>query len=236
MGQPKPIPWSYMARYITVFRQLLRGETVQWDGGALRMLHTPVSSPPTPVEIPVYISAVGPRGINVARGLADGLFIGAGVPDGASAFAAVAFLGFGTVLDENETATDARVRAAAGPGLLQMFHLAYELAGATAVMPFPGGPQWLAVVESTPAEERHFAVHRDHLMGLNDADAAAWDAGTHTLLDSATLSGNAAAVRAKVDKLAASGVTELVYQPAGNIHHELERFAAAMNSVTDNPA
>jgi 5,10-methylenetetrahydromethanopterin reductase len=234
MGQSTPIPWRYMASYITVFRQLLRGETVQWEGGALRMLHTPASSPPVPVEIPVYIGAVGPRGIDVARRLADGLFIGAGVPDGASAFAAVAFLGFGTVLDENEIPTDPRVRAAAGPGLLQMFHLAYELAGATAVMSFPGGPEWLAVVESTPAEERHLTVHREHLMGLNDADAAAWDAGAHTLLASATLSGPADEVRAKVDKLAASGVTELVYQPAGNIPRELERFAAAMNLVADN--
>jgi 5,10-methylenetetrahydromethanopterin reductase len=44
MGQPKPIPWSYMSRYITAFRGLLRGETVQWDGAALRMLHTAASA------------------------------------------------------------------------------------------------------------------------------------------------------------------------------------------------
>jgi 5,10-methylenetetrahydromethanopterin reductase len=236
MGQPKPISWSYMARYITVFRQLLRGETVQWDGGALRMLHPPASSPPPPIDIPIYIGAVGPRGIDVARQHADGLFIGAGVPDGAADFAAVAFLGFGTVLDEHETAADARVRAAAGPGLFQAFHFAYELGGPSGVTPFPGGPEWLAVVESSPPEMRHFAVHRDHLIDLNDADAAAWDAGAHELAVSATLSGHPDEVRAKVDKLAASGVTEMVYQPAGDIPRELKKFAAAVDLVPRDPA
>jgi 5,10-methylenetetrahydromethanopterin reductase len=228
MGQPKPIPWNYMSRYVTVFRQLLDGQTVEWEGGALRMLHPAASSPPAPIRIPIYISAVGPRGIEVARRVADGLFVGAGVPDGASDFSAVAFLGFGTVLDENETATDDRVRAAAGPGLLQAFHYAYELGGPPGVMSFPGGKEWLAVVQRTPEAQRHFAVHRDHLMHLNEADVAAWSAGAHTLLTTATLSGRADEVRAKVEQLAANGVTELVYQPAGDIQRELETFAAAM--------
>lgn len=228
MGQPKPIPWNYMSRYITVFRQLLAGQTAQWEGGALRMLHPAASSPPIPTHVPVYVSAVGPRGIEVARHGADGLFIVGGVPDGVSDFSAVAFLGFGTVLDDNETATDERVRAAAGPGLLQAFHFAYELGGAPAVVSFPGGKEWLAVVERTPAAHRHLEVHRDHLMKLNEADAAAWGAGAHTLLTAATLSGRAAEVRGKVEQLAARGVTELVYQPAGDIERELERFAAAM--------
>lgn len=228
MGQPKPIPWKYMARYISTFRQLLDGQTAHWEGAALRMLHPKESSPPTPISIPIYIGAVGPRGIEVARRLADGLFVGAGVPDGASHFAAVAFLGFGTVLDEGEVATDKRVRTAAGPGLLQAYHFAYELGGPAGVLSFPGGKEWLAVVECAPEDERHFAVHQEHLMRLNAADDAAWQAGAHTLLMSATISGRPDEVRAKVDQLAANGVTELVYQPAGDIHRELERFAAAM--------
>jgi hypothetical protein len=49
-----------------------------------------------------------------------------------------------------------------------------------------------------------------------------------TLLTTATLSGRADEVRAKVEQLAADGVTELVYQPAGDIQRELETFAAAV--------
>ena len=33
MGQPKPIPWTYMVTYIQTFQALLRGHTVEWDGG-----------------------------------------------------------------------------------------------------------------------------------------------------------------------------------------------------------
>jgi 5,10-methylenetetrahydromethanopterin reductase len=235
MGQPKPIPWSYMSRYITAFRGLLRGETVQWDGAALRMLHTAASAPPAPIDIPIYISAVGPRGIEVARQLADGLLVGAGVPDGATDFAAVSFLGFGTVLEDTENPTDERVRRAAGPGLMQAFHFAYELGGAPGVKGFPGGKQWLAVVENTPEDQRHFAVHTGHLMHLNDADTAAWDAGAHTLLKTATLSGTPAEVRAKIGQLAARGVTELIYQPAGDIGGELESFAGAADLKSSQP-
>jgi 5,10-methylenetetrahydromethanopterin reductase len=227
MGQPKPIPWTYMSRYITAFRGLLRGQTVQWEGAALRMLH-PNELRPAPVGIPIYVSAVGPRGIDVARRLADGLFVGAGVPDGAADFKSVAFLGFGTVLDENESLTDERVRTAAGPGLMQTLHFAYELGGAPGVKSFPGGPEWLAVVQRAPEDERHFAVHRGHLMYLNDADTAAWEAGSYAMLPNATLSGTAAEVKTKVNRLAAHGVTELVYQPVGDIRRELESFADAL--------
>jgi 5,10-methylenetetrahydromethanopterin reductase len=232
MGQP-PVTWSYMSRYIYAFRELLRGATVEWEGAQLRMLHTAASRPPMPIDLPIYISAVGPRGIGVARQLADGLFIGAGVPDGTGDFVAVAFLGLGTVLGETESPSDERVRRAAGPGLMQAFHFAYELGGPAGVAGFPGGPEWVAAVESAPGQYRHFAVHEGHLMHLNAADQAAWDAGAHVLVGSASLSGTADELREKIIQLAASGVTELVYQPAGDIHRELESYAAAVNLRPD---
>lgn len=40
MGQ-QPVSWAYMTRYVTVFRALLGGETVEWEGSQMRMLHTP---------------------------------------------------------------------------------------------------------------------------------------------------------------------------------------------------
>jgi 5,10-methylenetetrahydromethanopterin reductase len=63
-----------MGRYIGAFRRLLRGETVEWDGGRMRMLHPARAAAPRPVEVPVLISALGPKGFAVARELADGLF------------------------------------------------------------------------------------------------------------------------------------------------------------------
>ena len=102
MGQPKPIPWSYMVRYIETFQALLRGETVEWDGGVLQMLHPAEALPPTLADVPIYIGALGPKGLEVARSLADALFLVAAVPEQARTFDRVAFLTGGSVLDEDE--------------------------------------------------------------------------------------------------------------------------------------
>ncbi|HEX7323665.1 MAG TPA: LLM class flavin-dependent oxidoreductase [Mycobacterium sp.] len=229
MGQHKPIPWTYMTRYIAAFQGLLRGETVEWDGGAMRMLHTDESAPTTPIRIPLYLGAIGPRGIALANELADGLFIVLGVPAGVSDFDNVAMLAFGTVLGDGEEETDERVRRAGGPGLMQTFHAAYEFGGEDAVAAMPGGPEWLSVVQAAPEHERHLAMHVGHLLKLNAADTAAWNAGAHTLLRQDTLSGTADEVRAKAADLAARGVTELVFQPAGDdIPGELHSFARAV--------
>lgn len=236
MGQPKPIPWSYMHAYITAFQALLRGETIQWQGGALRMLHTADSRPATPINIPVYVAALGPKGLEVAKSLADGLFTVAAVPEHASKFRRVCFLTGGSVLDDGESLSSDRLRSAAGPMLMQMFHIAYELGGAPAVEALPGGREWLAVIESTPADERHLALHAGHLMYLNSADTAAWEAGAHALVPHATMTGSPDEIRQKVADLASRGVTEIVYQPAGHIQRELETFADAVGLTgSDRP-
>lgn len=228
MGQPKPIPWTYMVTYIQTFQALLRGHTVEWDGAWMRMLHTPESLPSTTASIPVYIGAIGPKGLEIAQTLADGIFAVAAVPEQATKFDQVAFLTGGSVLDAGEALDSDRLRGAAGPMLMQTFHIAYELGGAQAVEALPGGPQWLAVIQATPERERHLAVHTGHLLHLNDADTAAWNAGAHTLLEHATLTGTASQVRTRVEDLSGAGVTEIVYQPTGDIPRELEFFANAM--------
>ncbi len=227
MGQSKPIPWSYMVSYISVFRALLRGETAEWDGGLLRMLHDDTAAASRPVEVPVYIGALGPKGLQVARDLADGLFVASGVPEGAREFDDVAYLVWGTVLDDGESPTDERVRAAAGPGLAQTLHGAYEILGEDVVATRPGGDAWLDAVRAVPERERHLAVHDGHCLRLNHADDAAWSAGLHAGLRRFTVSGSAEEVRQKVDAYAAKGVTEIVYQPVGDVRRELERFAAS---------
>jgi 5,10-methylenetetrahydromethanopterin reductase len=227
MGQ-QPIPWAYMARYITTFQALLRGETAEWDGSWLRMLHTGESVPRAPHSIPVYISALGQKGVQVATSLAaDGLFAVGALPEAAQEFQQVSLLAFGSVLDDGEPLHSDRLRSAAGPGLMQAFHATCELGGEEAVRPLPGGADWLASVLQTPEHQRHLAVHAGHLLHLNDADAAAWNAGAHALLEHVTLTGAAGDVLKKVQDLAAKGVTEIVYRPAGDIRRELEAFAAA---------
>jgi 5,10-methylenetetrahydromethanopterin reductase len=228
MGQ-QPVSWAYLSRYVKTFRALLRGETAEWEGSPLRMLHTAGSLPSTSDTIPVYIGAIGPRGMEIAASLGDGLFVaGGGVPDRAKEFEKVFYLAVGSVLDDGETFGSERLRTAAGPGLAQVFHVSYELGGEEAVKALPGGPEWLAVVQETPEVQRHLAVHNGHLLHLNDADTAAWDAGGQSLVEHVTLTGTAGDVLAKVQDLAANGVTEIMYQPSGDIRRELEAFADAV--------
>ncbi|WP_411088898.1 LLM class flavin-dependent oxidoreductase [Streptomyces sp. 061-3] len=228
MGQ-QPVSWAYLSRYVATFRALLRGETAEWEGSPLRMLHTAASLPSTPGSIPVYIGAIGPKGMEIAASLGDGLFVaGGGVPGRAKSFEKVLYLAVGSVLDDGEALSSERLRTAAGPGLAQVFHFSYELGGEEAVKALPGGPEWLAVVQDTPEAQRHLAVHNGHLLHLNDADTAAWNAGAHTLVEHVTLTGTAGDVLTKVQDLAANGVTEIVFQPAGDIRRELEAFADAV--------
>jgi 5,10-methylenetetrahydromethanopterin reductase len=90
-----------------------------------------------------------------------------------------------------------------------------------------GGEEWLEVVERTPGSHRHLAVHDGHCLYLNEADAAAWDAGARQLIEGATLTGSRGAVRERLAGYAEQGDTEIVYQPVGDVRRELEAFAAA---------
>jgi 5,10-methylenetetrahydromethanopterin reductase len=226
----RAIPWAFMDAYIRAYRGLLRGETVEWEGARMRMLHPPGHGAPRPVDVPVIIGALGPKGAAVARELGDGLFATLTLPDFATEFSWVSYLFWGTVLDEGEAPDSDRVRAAAGPGLALAYHGAYEFD--TPLSELPGGAEWQAVIEGTLPNERHLAVHDQHCVDLNEADAAAWTAGGHALLEQATVSGTADQVAARLSELESGGVTELVFQPTGpDIRRELEAFMATARAA-----
>ena len=224
----RAIPWSFVEAYVSAYLALLRGEVVEWEGARMQMLHPAGHGPARPVRVPVLIGALGPKGADVARRLGDGVFLTTAVPEFAPEFDEVAYLCWGTVLDDGEDAASPGVRERGGPGTVLAYHATYEFAGPEAVAALPGGPTWLAEIDRTPVEERHLAVHVQHCVGLNDADRAAWDAGGSALLPGATVSGTAAQVADRVQGLAEAGVTEVVYQPCGpDVRRELERFRAA---------
>jgi 5,10-methylenetetrahydromethanopterin reductase len=219
----RAIPWAYMVSYIRAYRALLRGETIEWEGARMRMLHPPGHAAPRPVDVPIIIGALGPKGHGVARELGDGVYVTLSVPEFVREYSWVSYLCWGTVLDEGEDADSERVRAAAGPGLSLAYHGAYEFG--TPLSELPGGDEWQAIIERTAPEERHLAVHNQHCVGLNEADLAAWDAGGRAMLEEATVSGSPDRVRQRLGELAAQGVTEVVFQPCGpDIRRELEVF------------
>jgi 5,10-methylenetetrahydromethanopterin reductase len=225
------ITWSFMDAYLTAYRGLLRGETVEWEGKRMRMLHPDGHAPARPVDVPVLVAALGPKGNAVAKKHGDGLYVTLQLPEFLSEYSSVPYLAWGTVLDDGEAPDSEHARLAGGPGWALAYHGAYEFGGPDAVRELPGGEQWLAVVDKSPADERHLAVHSGHCVALNEADRAAWDAEGHAILNDVTISGTREQVRRKLDGLAARGVTEIVFQPCGpDVEAELERFLDAARS------
>jgi 5,10-methylenetetrahydromethanopterin reductase len=108
------------------------------------------------------------------------------------------------------------------------FHSMYERGGPDAVAGLPGGSTWLEAIEAVPPAERHLVTHEGHLVRLTAVDEKAVFEGAD-LLTGATLTGSPSELRAKVPAFEASGVDELVYQPAGpDPAGELSRMMAAL--------
>ncbi|SFJ33011.1 LLM class flavin-dependent oxidoreductase [Amycolatopsis sacchari] len=226
------VPWSYMESYIRAYRGLLRGETIEWEGARMRMLHPEGHAPSRPVEVPVLVGALGPKGAKVARELGDGLYATLSTPEFMSEHPWVAYLAWGTVLDEDEAPDSDHARQTAGPGWALSLHGAYEFGGPDAVRALPGGQEWLDALEAEPPEQRHLSIHSGHCVELNAADTAAWRAGGSVTLRDVTLSGTRAEIRRKLDEFQALGVTEIVFQPCGSeVRAELENFLEAADPV-----
>lgn len=224
----RPMPWRQVADYVRCLRTLLAGETAQWDGASVRMLHLPGFGAKRPIDVPILIGADGPKGLAVAAELGDGVFSAAlPQPDAAKVSAWRALLSFGTVLDEGEELTSPRVADAAGPAAVVLYHATYERAGADAVDALPGGRGWREAIEAYPETERHLAIHAGHLVKANPRDEP-HVAELIPFAGATALTGTAEQIAEKIGGLAALGVTELVYQPAGaDIARELRAFASA---------
>ena len=225
LGQ-RPLRWAHVEAYVRAVRGLLAGDTVEWEGAPIRMMHPPGFGAARPIAVPILIGADGPMGTAVANRVGDGIFA-AGLPNGA-ATGWHALLQFGTVLSDGEDLRSPRVLEAAGHGLAVAYHATFERGGREAVRGFPGGESWLREIEALPVPTRHLATHEGHLVHLTDRDRVAVTEAAD-LLASFTLTGPPAVVRDRVAGLAASGVTEIVYQPAGaDIPGELQRFFTAV--------
>ena len=218
MGQ-RALTWAYTRRYIEQLRALLRGEAVEVDGALVQMLHGEGFAPERPIATPIVVAANGPKGMEVARELGDGVMtVGGGEPS----FDWCSALIFGTVLDDGEDAGSERALAAAGPALTVVYHAMYE-GDRTSVDGLPGGPEWRARVEEVPEAQRHLAVHEDHLVRVTDRDRPLLNGD---LLPAFTWTGSAADLRARLEPLEASGVTEILYAPMGpDVPRELRTFA-----------
>ena len=173
-----------VAAYVRAYRGLIRGETVTWEGASVKMFDSPDHLDRAAADVPILISALGPKGEQVTKDLdVDGIMSFGQVPAAMKDFTWSSLFIGGTVLEGDEPIEADRVKEAAGPAWAVAYHIGMEfMGGLDAVRTMPGGEAWAAQVEKAPEAERHFAVHDGHLMYLNEADEAAWDAGGHAML------------------------------------------------------
>jgi 5,10-methylenetetrahydromethanopterin reductase len=216
LGQ-RPLPWVQVGEYIRVVKALLRGEQTSWDGAVIQMLQYPGFGPPRPIEVPFVVAAQGPKGLGVAKDLAEGVFSAFQPTAG---FEWAVMLHLGTVLDQGEDPGSERAIAAAGPAAAVMLHFAVEFHQLDML---PNGKEWAAVYESVPAEVRHLALHEGHLAGMTERDRPFI---TGDVLAAFGLALSRDAWREKLAALEGTGVTEIAYQPNGpDVPRELEAFA-----------
>jgi alkanesulfonate monooxygenase SsuD/methylene tetrahydromethanopterin reductase-like flavin-dependent oxidoreductase (luciferase family) len=79
LGMPNR-PVAVMRDYLTVVRALLAGETVTYDGPALRLRDASLAVGGLP-RVPVYLGALGPQMVRLAGELADGALLNWATPD-----------------------------------------------------------------------------------------------------------------------------------------------------------
>lgn len=220
LGQ-KPVKWAVVRAYVEALRALLRGEDVEWEGATIRMIHPEGFVADRPLQVPLIVGAAGPLGTEVARAVGDGVFAAGATVTG---FDWAAALTFGTVLEEGEDPGSERALQAAGSAVSVLFHFLYEH-NREALAAVPGGAEWAAMIETLDPRTRHLAVHEDHLVALTERDRP-YVSGEAIL--GLTVSGTREQVAEKLRVMAASGVTEVAYQPAGpDIERELTAFMDA---------
>ena len=224
MGK-RSMKWEEMRRFFVQLRGLLHGETVEIDGARCQMIHAPGFAPRRPIRTPLLAAASGPKGFEVARAVADGVFCDREIQPG---FRYALQFAVGTVLDPGEDHTSPRVRETAGPIYTTNFHGMFEMAPEM-VDAMPGGAEWRArLAAERPQNELHLALHEGHLAAVTDRDRPLLDAAGPALLAATGWTGTAEVVRGHVEAAAQSGATEVVMAMAGpDIPRELRAFARA---------
>ena len=225
MGQ-KAMKWADLAAYVTQLRGLLHGDAVEVDGARCRMIHSPGYAPPRPIDVPLLLAPMGPKGFAYAREVADGVIVA--FPPGSDEWDPCALLCSGTVLEPGEDHTSPRVLDALNPSYATQVHGRWEFSRET-VTEIPGGADWLADLDANYDERDHpWVVHEGHMIAVSDRDRVIVAQAGPAILQSGW-TGDAASVRERARAVRAGGITELVFGPTGNdVSRELASFAAAV--------
>ncbi len=74
-GIPPFAPLPMIEEYVGVVRAVLRGQAAGYDGRVFRTGMVPLDSPPVRADLPIYLAALGPRMLELAGRIADGVIL-----------------------------------------------------------------------------------------------------------------------------------------------------------------
>ncbi|MEX1217457.1 MAG: LLM class flavin-dependent oxidoreductase [Acidimicrobiales bacterium] len=226
----KALSWTATQRYVETLHTLLQGEVAEVEGEKVQMIHRPDLAVSRPINVPLLLSAMGPKGLDITRdlverGVCSGLI---GVQPVEGAWGHQVLMVSGSVLDKGESASSDRAKAAIGPWYVVGYHGFWE-AFPEGVAGMPGGAEWLADVEaSRPEGERHLTVHDGHVTEVVGRDRAVLDLAEEATLAGVGWTGDAVSISERLTQAENQGVTEILYTPAGpDVAREMRAFAAA---------
>ena len=234
MGQP-PMRIADYGEYLRVLRGLLRGETVDYafEGARqpIKMLIREKKYMSLEPRIPLYVSAFGPRAMEVGGQYGDGLVIAIpprGLPPAAALERArvgarrdgrelgrdfhLAALTNVVLLEPGEAANSERVIRAVGPNVMASVYYFYdtlhERGGEPPAFLSRIWKRYVALVEETPPAQRHFRTHEGHYTYLHPGEAELIDAD---LVRDTCLVGTAEELIERIQELERGGLRELMW-------------------------
>jgi 5,10-methylenetetrahydromethanopterin reductase len=235
MGQP-PMRIADYAEYLRVLRGLLRGESVDYSfAGAppqpIKMLIREKKYMSLEPRIPLYVSAFGPRAMEVGGQYGDGLVIAIpprGLPPAEALKRArtgatrdgrelppdfhLAALTNIVLLEPGEAASSERVIRAVGPNVMASVYYFYDTLHERGAEP-PAflrriWKRYVDLVEQTPAAHRHFRTHEGHYTYLHPGEAELIDAD---LVRDTCLVGTPEELIERIQELERGGLRELMW-------------------------
>ena len=135
----------------------------------------------------------------------------------------VILLGFGTILDQGETLSSPRVIDTVGPGVMVAYHAFLEQHDVR-LDGLPNAKRFIELANAIDPGQRHLALHSGHLTELNAIDLQVITAEAMSITP---LVCRPAELAERLAGLSAQGITEVAFQPMGDVTRELTTFARA---------
>lgn len=225
----KPMPVAELDRYLAELRPLLRGDAtpIRYRGADTVVRHLMPDhgfarfEPP----VPIWVSAFGPRALEVAVRHGDGLITSAPptpeaiaglrrrIPRARDEFP-IATLTTMVVTDPGEPLDSERVRRQAGAFAISGVHYAYDQYAQYGRRPpahmLDFWEDYVALVEETPPDQRHRRVHQGHNCWVIPDEEQFL---TAELIGHSCLVGTPASLASQIADLDAAGLDQIVLLP-----------------------